>query len=141
MTGSRNYRPPSGTHNYIFDPGQINIALENSNRVLVPVFTGPTHLSISGLSHRFFFSSRLREEEGRKEAGWKFAWQLFFEQKSPLQKQNKNHFIKNYLLWINVLSISLFANPAKLKILQNIRNCKNMAEDNESFQRKLCNRI
>ena len=51
MTGSRNYRPPSGTHNYIFDPGQINIALENSNRVLIPVFTGPIHLSISGLSH------------------------------------------------------------------------------------------
>lgn len=83
MTGSRNYRPPSGTHNYIFDPGQINIALENSNRVLVPVFTGPIHLSISGLSHPstlflvfLFFSrgkicrrnfSREEEEEEKRE--------------------------------------------------------------------------
>lgn len=26
VTSSENYRAPSGTHNYIFDPGQINIS-------------------------------------------------------------------------------------------------------------------
>ena len=120
MTGSRNYRPPSGTHNYIFDPGQINIALENSNRVLIPVFTGPIHLSISGLSHPSpmlfsrVFSSRA------KERGLKILpTQLFFffeRERERGKKESKNYF-KNCVYLIIDYSLSL-----EIKVLQDIQN-------------------
>lgn len=119
MTGSRNYRPPSGTHNYIFDPGQINIALENSNRVLIPVFTGPIHLSISGLSHPSpMLFSRVFSSRGERVKNFTSATLLLLRERERERgkKESKNYF-KNCVYLIIDYSLSL-----EIKVLQDIQN-------------------